>query len=232
MPTPLETFLNSEAVGFPLVGIRAKALRLNRGLSIRQLAKDAEVDKNTILRLESGKPVSERVLDNVCRSLGTIPTGLTMGTQDPVRIRVFRSDDTNWMSINQREEAKGHLPNYTVVPESSERERYGRLGFTCGFLMPHSCTIADGKLLAAVFEVHHPRTRGHEHAGEEFLYCIRGPVRAMVGDEIHVLEQGDSISFDSSLPHNFERVLPPPSPAPQVLSVWIECFTENKTSHA
>jgi quercetin dioxygenase-like cupin family protein len=74
-----------------------------------------------------------------------------------------------------------------------------------------------------VYEVHHPWTGGGiHHPGEEFVYCLRGEVCAMVGEEKHLLGPGDSISFDSSLVHNFERVTPPPAPAPQVLSVWID----------
>ena len=83
-------------------------------------------------------------------------------------------------------------------------------------------TISNGKMLAAVYEVHHPWSDPIQHPGEEFVYCLQGDVRVTVGDEVHVLREGDSISFDSSLKHNFERVSIPPAPAPQILSVWIE----------
>jgi len=211
-----------EAGGFPVIGACAQALRIARGMSIRQLAKHAGIDKNTVLRLERGEPVTMRVLNKVCISLETALTSLTSRAQAPERVRVFRGQEANWVSVIQRPEARGHLPNATAVADSAERERYGRLGFTCGFLMTHACTIAKGQMLAAVYEIHHPWSEPIHHPGEEYVYCLQGDVRVIVGDESHLLSEGDSISFDSSLRHNFERVSIPPAPAPRILSVWIE----------
>lgn len=230
MPRPADVFSSSEGGSFPLIGSRAKALRLTRGLSIRGLAKAAGVDKNTILRLERGEPVSARVLSGVCRSLETALPSLTLGAPESTSVQVFRADETKWVSMIQRPEARGHLPTYTSVPESAERERYGRLGFTTGFLMTHACTITNGQMNAAIYEVHHPWIDPIHHPGEEFVYCLRGEVRVTVGEETYVLGEGDSMGFDSSLLHNFERVSRPPAPAPQVLSVWIEGGTDAKPS--
>ena len=205
-----------------MIGSCAQALRIARGMSIRQLAKQAGINKNTVLRLERGEPVTAKVLGKVCVTLETALTSLTSRAEAPAQIRVFRGEDSKWVTVIQRAEARGHLPNASSVPDAAERERYGRLGFTCGFLMTHACTIAQGKMLAAVYEIHHPWSAPIHHPGEEFVYCLQGDVRVTVGDEVHVLCEGDSISFDSSLFHNFERVSSPPSPAPRVLSVWIE----------
>ena len=43
----------------------------------------------------------------------------------------------------------------------------------------------------------HPTT----HPGQEFNYVLEGSVRVMVGDSTVILNEGDSIYFDSSLPH-------------------------------
>jgi transcriptional regulator with XRE-family HTH domain len=39
------------------------------------------------------------------------------------------------------------------------------------------------------------------HPGEEVLIVIRGTLRGNVGDQPFVLNEGDSITFDSSIPH-------------------------------
>jgi phosphate butyryltransferase len=39
------------------------------------------------------------------------------------------------------------------------------------------------------------------HEGEEFHYILEGRMRILVGGEEHILDPGDSIYFDSSLPH-------------------------------
>lgn len=44
------------------------------------------------------------------------------------------------------------------------------------------------------------------HIGEEFHYVIKGTVSIVLGNEEHTLAQGDSIYFDSSIPHALRGV--------------------------
>ncbi|MEG0602273.1 MAG: XRE family transcriptional regulator [Mucinivorans sp.] len=41
-----------------------------------------------------------------------------------------------------------------------------------------------------------------EHEGEEFLYVLEGSIRVHYGVEKHILEVGDSIYYDSIVPHS------------------------------
>lgn len=43
----------------------------------------------------------------------------------------------------------------------------------------------------------------HEHPGIEFLYLISGRLEVTVGERLHLLEEGDSIYFDASVPHSY-----------------------------
>ena len=43
----------------------------------------------------------------------------------------------------------------------------------------------------------------HEHPGAELLYVIDGQVTVTVGEASHVLDAGDSMYFDSSVPHDY-----------------------------
>lgn len=45
-----------------------------------------------------------------------------------------------------------------------------------------------------------------QHAGEEFHYVIKGTAEMTIGDEKFVLEEGDTIYFDSSLPHSINSI--------------------------
>lgn len=49
------------------------------------------------------------------------------------------------------------------------------------------------------------RPRPHEHDGAEFIHILRGTLRLAIAGEEHLLEQGDSIYFDSSQPHAYTR---------------------------
>ncbi len=41
----------------------------------------------------------------------------------------------------------------------------------------------------------------HEHSGQEFNYMLEGTMALYIGDVIYVLEEGDSIYFNSTVPH-------------------------------
>ncbi|MDR3085168.1 MAG: XRE family transcriptional regulator [Christensenellaceae bacterium] len=41
----------------------------------------------------------------------------------------------------------------------------------------------------------------HEHGGQEFNYMLEGTMALYIGEVIYVLEAGDSIYFDSGVPH-------------------------------
>ena len=47
--------------------------------------------------------------------------------------------------------------------------------------------------------------RLHEHPGVELIYTLQGTLSVHVGGEEHVLEEGDSMYFDSSVPHGYRR---------------------------
>lgn len=47
--------------------------------------------------------------------------------------------------------------------------------------------------------------RLHTHAGVEFIYMMKGRLHVHVGGQEHALEAGDSMYFDSGLPHGYRR---------------------------
>jgi len=49
------------------------------------------------------------------------------------------------------------------------------------------------------------RLQPHQHPGGEFIYVLGGTLSVHIGDEEHALAGGDSIYFDSSVPHAYRR---------------------------
>ena len=45
----------------------------------------------------------------------------------------------------------------------------------------------------------------HDHPGFEFIYTVRGTLSVHVGADVHALNTGDSMYFDSSVPHAYRR---------------------------
>jgi transcriptional regulator with XRE-family HTH domain len=48
--------------------------------------------------------------------------------------------------------------------------------------------------------------RAHRHAGGEFIYVLTGTLEVALGDEPRELQAGDSMYFDSDVPHTYRRL--------------------------
>jgi len=44
-----------------------------------------------------------------------------------------------------------------------------------------------------------------KHEGYEFLYCLENELFVMISDLSYLLEKGDSIFFNASLPHHWQN---------------------------
>jgi transcriptional regulator with XRE-family HTH domain len=49
------------------------------------------------------------------------------------------------------------------------------------------------------------KRRPHGHGGAEFIYVLKGTLSVQIGTDEHTLGQGDSIYFESSIPHSYGR---------------------------
>src|SRR6476660_6812238 len=49
------------------------------------------------------------------------------------------------------------------------------------------------------------KVRLHTHAGVEFIYTLKGRLNVHIDGREHALESGDSMYFDSGLPHGYRR---------------------------
>lgn len=58
---------------------------------------------------------------------------------------------------------------------------------------------------AEFFPVTPDGLRPHAHPGVEFIYALAGRLSVHVDGDEHVLEAGDSMYFDSSVPHAYRR---------------------------
>jgi len=223
MPTRADLASQGLHGTFESVGARLRDLRHARHVSIRELARLASVDKNTILRIERGEPVSSKVLNSVCAALNTVLPQVTAPVHETSNVSHFQTSPENWCIVFNTLRSRSGLPDFTQVPDPVERKRLGGLGFVYGFMQNHECSITNGTLQAAVVEVYEPYRIPASHPGEEFLMCLTGKVNVHVGEDNFILAAGDSVTFRSELPHNFELVENDPNGfAPKILMVWIE----------
>ena len=48
---------------------------------------------------------------------------------------------------------------------------------------------------------------GYNHEGEEFVYVLSGSVEVTVGEHVNNLKEGDSLHFNSGIPHKLKNTL-------------------------
>jgi transcriptional regulator with XRE-family HTH domain len=216
------------------IGPRIRRLREARGLSLRELAERVSVSKNTLLRLEQGAPIAEKLVHRICDGLNTILPNLMVSDEDWNRpFRVHRADQANWRIAFRRAKAPSHFTDFGIVSDPCERHRIGNLGFVSGFLQNMDCSLRDGVLHAAMVELYGDQEKlAYRHSGEEFVMCLQGRMRLVLEDEPIILEQGDSVIFQSKYRHKYESDLPVRVDLPPtvMLMIWTESEEEPETT--
>ncbi len=166
------------------VGARVRALRIERGMTIRALAKKCQISTNTLSLIEN-----EKTYPNV-QTLQLLARGLQ------IHISAFFVCEE---------------PEQSVVYQKSGRRLVTR--FANGELenlgdgLPH--LGAEPILVTLQHSQHIPKDVAH--AGREFVYCLDGQVTCVIDGKKYKLSTGDSLLFDASLPHHWENIRTDPS---------------------
>jgi transcriptional regulator with XRE-family HTH domain len=169
------------------IGERIRTYRERLALSPADLAREARVDTPLIAAIESGAVYpSIGTLARLARALGQ-RLGTFMDDQyqeDPLIVR----------QADRRAEAASHKGFADPVPY-----RYYPLGKgkTDRHMEPFFVEVEPGVNMA-------PST----HEGEEFMVCLSGRLRVTYAGREHVLEPGDSIYYNSTVPHEVSAAGP------------------------
>ncbi len=167
------------------VAERIKALRLEKGLSLPEMAERTGFSSALISQIENHL---------VSPPLGTL---IKIARALEVDICEFFGD-------------KKDLP-YIVV-RRGERKKVARVASRQGVKYGYNYeTLAFGladrhmEPFLVTLEPATIRDRGaYSHEGEEFLFVLEGEVEVHLGKEVEVLVPGDSIYFHSTLPHRVQ----------------------------
>ncbi len=165
------------------VGEKIRQIREFQNVSIEELGTRSGLSVDLIRQIEEAQAYpSLSPLIRIARGLG-------------VRLGTFLDDDVQRNCVLVR---KDEHPKTVRFP--SKETRVGDLNFeSLGFnkkdryMEPFLITIDPE-------ESNDPLISSHE--GEEFLYVLEGEVIVIYGKETHLLKPGDSIYYDSVVPHN------------------------------
>ena len=157
------------------VGQMLKSLRGKQRLSLRALAERSKISTNAISKIERGE-TSPTVasLHQLATALGVDIADLFAQDIHKVAIFVKKDEATIIRSDGVTIESLGSgLPHQQLEP----------------FIM--EIAPANKEIVEAV-----------SHSGEEFIYCLKGKVECLVGDEAFILESGDRLLFKASQSHS------------------------------
>lgn len=201
-----------------VLGARLRRARQRMGMSIRDLARMANVSKNSIVRLEAGGAPHVTTLLKVCAAMGIHVASVAKPGKDGHEIvAIHRKEDDRWFDLTDF--GAGPLGGLDRPLEEAERRDMVEKGAKVPLLILRS-RLDAGRLLPTVIELYQP-SEARSHAGEEFVFVLEGKARINVGSESFELEQGESATFWSAEEHFYAPA--PGSPLPvKVLSLRID----------
>lgn len=168
------------------IGKRIKAFRTQKRITLEELAKQAGFTKGYLSKVEKSKkspPVS--TLGIIARALGVTISAL-LGEEASPRTA---------FCLVRKDERPVIARNGTAFGYSYEAMAYR---YPNKIMEPFILTLPVK-----------PKKRTlYQHEGEEILFVIQGTMKFFHGNEEYVVNEGDCIYFDSSLPHWGESIGP------------------------
>jgi len=167
------------------IGSKLRALRLRKKLGLVELGRHTGLSPALLSKLERGK------------MFPTLATLLRIAMVFSVELDYFFADHRKHRALAiVRRDARLRFP-----------EAPGRRDPAFHF---ESLTfpVAEPKCeayLATFHPVAPGKARPHEHPGVEVIYVLSGELGVTVETSEHLLESGDAMYFDSSVPHSYRR---------------------------
>jgi len=166
------------------IGEKIRTLRLRKKMGLVELGKHTGLSAALLSKLERGK------------LFPTLPTLLRVALVFGVGLEFFF-----------REERK----NSVALIRRADRQRFPDKPATndISYFFESLDFAATERKLDAYYADFQPiapeKARVHFHPGVEFLYVMNGELTLKIGTEEYVLNEGDTVYFDSSIPHSYRR---------------------------
>ena len=183
----------AEGLGRYAIGEKLRALRLKKKIGLVELGRHTGLSAAMLSKVERGKLYP------------TLPTLLRIALVFSVGLEYFFSDDQKRRVL--------------AIVRRAERKRFPERpdGRDISFYFESLDFAAVERKWNAYYAEFQPlppaKARPHHHPGVEFLSVLRGKLEMRIGTEEYVLDSGDSIYFDSSVPHSYRRISQKPCSA-------------------
>ncbi len=167
---------NAEQLG--LIALRIRDLRDIAGWTAQQMAEKTGISLEEYQAYETGtRDFSFSHLFNIAEALGVDISDLLTGESPKLHGYVLTRDGQG-LKFNRREQYEYHHLAYNFRDKLAE---------------PFIVTVAKDQPDA--------EKQAHSHEGQEFDYVLKGTLKIVLGGNELYLKPGDSVYYDSSLPH-------------------------------
>ena len=162
---------------------KIRNLRSEKNITLDYLGQKTGFTKGYLSKLENAKKVPPiATLSKIARALG-------------VEIADFFDKEKNHVA-------------YSMV-RKSERKPVIRDGTLFGYHYESIAYKKHHKKMEPFIITLIPHAKDHtifDHRGEELMFVLEGKIKVFLRDEIHFLEEGDCLYFDSGNPHRGECI--------------------------
>ena len=166
------------------IGAKIRSLRLKKKMGLVELGKHTGLSPALLSKIERD------------RLLPTLPTLL--------RIALVFGVDLAFFFAGAREK-----PVVSVIRKTDRVRLPEREGSDSAYKFESLDYPVSERKFDSYYADFLPISRGalrlHDHPNVELIYTLQGTLSVHIGGEEHTLEAGDSMYFDSSVPHGYRR---------------------------
>jgi transcriptional regulator with XRE-family HTH domain len=163
------------------VGERVRTVRESRGLSLEDISQRTGLDVRTLGQIEDGElaPPLGAVI-KLAKAL-EMKMGYFISGEEDRSYTIVRGKDRKVVSRYNSKKGKHYGYEYeSLAPQKKDRH-----------MEPFLVTLEPA-------DTDEERST---HDGQEFIFVLHGKMEVRLGEERHLLEPGDSIYYDSTVPH-------------------------------
>jgi len=163
------------------VGERVRNVREQRGLSRTDISQRTGIEPDILSKIEEGE---------IAPPLGTV---IKLAKALEMKMGYFISGDEERPYTIVRRGDRKVVSRY----DSKKGKQYG---YEYESLAPHKKERHMEPFLVTLEPADTEEERS-THDGQEFIFVLTGRMEVRLGEEIHVLDPGDAIYYDSTVPH-------------------------------
>lgn len=165
------------------IGTKIKSVRESKQITIEELAEGSRLSVEQVRNIESDTNVpSLAPLIKIARALG-------------VRLGTFLDDNENLgPAVSRKNTAAESIHTSNAGAKTSTHNNFFALA-------PQKSGRAMEPFFIEINAVDDGTLETSAHEGEEFIYVLEGVLKIIYGQNTYILEEGDSIYYDSIVEH-------------------------------